>query len=129
MGKKREHKDDCGKKGGCTKLITLREIPLPKITVEKLAEFAIRCAIEVYKEETFLVWANSWLSGEDRSQASACAAYRRHAYSCPAYSAYNAAYVAYRRPAETYAAADAADAASKSMDFDLLAIVNATFKT
>jgi len=52
---------------GVKSLTTIKEIPLPVITDEQKVKFAILCALEVYQEETFVSWANKWLSGEDHS--------------------------------------------------------------
>jgi hypothetical protein len=68
-----EHKDDCGLKGGCTKLTMLKVIPLPKLSLVKRVEFAIRCAVATCKVEKFQEWANNWLDGVDRSERSAYA--------------------------------------------------------
>src|SRR5271157_1206273 len=51
--KKRDH----GLKVGCRRLKTLRQIPLPKITIEHRVRFAILCSIAVYKDKSFLLWA------------------------------------------------------------------------
>ena len=66
---------------GVKQCTTIKQIPLPKITTVQRVHFAILCALQVYKEESFVKWANSWLSGEDRTGtaargawASACAA-------------------------------------------------------
>ena len=58
-------------KVGCTTLTTLRTIPLPILTTEQRVHIAVRCALEVYHEPTFVVWANNWISGEDRSRETA----------------------------------------------------------
>ena len=39
---------DHGLKVGCRKLTTLRQIPLPAVTLEQRVEFGIRCALSVY---------------------------------------------------------------------------------
>jgi hypothetical protein len=52
----------------------LREVAIPDITVEQRVRFAICCALQVCKDESFCKWANSWLSGEDRSKRAAAAA-------------------------------------------------------
>ena len=90
-------KDDLGRKLGVQKCTTIKQIPIPAITLEQKIEFAIRCALVVYKSEKFINWANNWLSSKDRSRQSAAA-----------YAA--AAYAAYAARAAAYAAADAADA-------------------
>lgn len=40
---------------------------LPRVTIEQRVKFAILCAKAVYKEEAFNLWADRWLSGEDRT--------------------------------------------------------------
>ena len=68
-------KTDHGLKIGCTRLTLVREIPVPVVTVEQRVRFAILCAMEVYHDPKWRVWALSRLSGEDRSaRASASAA-------------------------------------------------------
>ena len=61
-------------KCGCKTLTTIREIPLPAITTEMRVRFAILCAKEVCACLSWNAWADKWLSGEDRSWASADAA-------------------------------------------------------
>ena len=68
-------KEDHGLKVGCTKLKTIKVIPLPKITIEQKIKFGILCALEVCKEDKFVTWANKWLSGEDRTRESAYAVF------------------------------------------------------
>lgn len=78
--------------------------------------FAILCAKRVYKEVSWVSWADKWLSGEDRSVAAARAAARAAAAAAAAYAAadaYAAAYAAADADAAVYAAADA-DAAHTS---------------
>ena len=53
-------------KCGVKTLTTVREIPVPEITLEQRVRFAIACAMEVCQEEYFVQWAQKWLSGEDR---------------------------------------------------------------
>ena len=59
-------------KSGCKKLTTLKQIPLPEITLTQRVAFGILCALEVCADESFREWAKKWLSGKNRS---ACAAY------------------------------------------------------
>lgn len=63
-------------KCGCKTLTTVREIPLPAITMEMRVRFAICCAKEVCPAAylAWNAWADKWLSGEDRTQAAAKAA-------------------------------------------------------
>lgn len=53
-------------KCGVKTLTTVREIPVPEITLEQRVRFAISCALEVCQEEYFVQWAQKWLNGEDR---------------------------------------------------------------
>ena len=66
-----------GLKGGCKKMTLVRELPLPAITIKEKVEFAIRCAMLVYQEKTWVAWAENWLSGKDRSKQSATRAAAR----------------------------------------------------
>ena len=61
-------------KVGVKQCTTLRQIPLPEITTEQRVRFAIYCALEVYRNERFVKWANDWLNGTDRSAEAAEAA-------------------------------------------------------
>ena len=45
-----------GLKGGCKRLTLIKKIELPVYTVEQRVKFAILCALEVYKEESFKAW-------------------------------------------------------------------------
>jgi len=69
-----EIKRDRQLKMGCTKLITLKQIPIPKINTEQKVEFAIRCALEVYHDTAFVKWAENWLNNTDRTAKAAWAA-------------------------------------------------------
>jgi hypothetical protein len=44
---------------------------LPRVTIEQRVKFAILCAKAVYKEEAFNLWADRWLSAEDRTKEAA----------------------------------------------------------
>ncbi len=44
---------------------------LPRVTTEQRVKFAILCAKAVYKDEAFNLWADGWLSGDDRTLESA----------------------------------------------------------
>jgi len=85
---------------GCKTLTTIREIPLPEITTEMWIRFAILCTKEASTAavgeawKAWNVWADKWLSGEDRSAAAAAAAAAAEAATSavgPARAAYNAA--------------------------------------
>src|SRR5205823_448610 len=55
-------------------LTTVKKIALPVVTTEQKVRFAILCALEVYKEPSFVAWAADWMSGKDRIQRAAEAA-------------------------------------------------------
>lgn len=57
---------DFGLRVGVTRLTTIREIELPKVATAQRVKFALLCALEVYTEPLFGVWANSWLHEGDR---------------------------------------------------------------
>jgi hypothetical protein len=72
-------------------------------------ELAIRLSLEVYKEKNYVAWANKWLSGEDRTYASATATDATYA-AAYAYASADAAYAA--AYAATYAATSASATAA-----------------
>ena len=101
-------KDDRGLKMGFSSLTTIREIPILEPTVTQQIAFGILCALKVYHDPAFVKWAESWLSGEDRSANAADAAratVAADAAYAPARAATNAAYAAAAYAAAAYAAA------------------------
>ena len=56
---------------GFTTGIVGRVIPLPKITDEQRKRYTIGCVCSVYQKKFFRRWANSWISGRDRSRRAA----------------------------------------------------------
>ena len=66
--------DDHGLKCGCTEMTLAREIDVPVISMEHRIAFGILCASKACKDPAWTVWAEHWLSGEDRSKAAAWAA-------------------------------------------------------
>src|SRR3990167_4694579 len=115
--------DDLGRKFGVQKCTTIKEIPVPVISLNRRIEIAIKCALAVYKEASFVQWANDCLSGKDRSKESArtaraaaraARAAARAAAAADA-DAYDAAAAYAARAAYAYAyAADAARAAARA---------------
>jgi len=105
------HKYDKGLKEGCTTLKLIKEIELPIITLEQRVAFGILCALEVYKEKTFNLWAKNWLNNIDRTNTAAITIAR------DTYAAVNATYAAanatYAAANATYATNDAANDATK----------------
>jgi hypothetical protein len=90
-----DHQLKCGVKS----LTTIKQIPLPVITLEQKVKIAIYCSLKVYKEPMYVAWAKNWLNGKDRSCKAAAVAAADAA----------TAYVAAAADAD---AADAADAAA-----------------
>ena len=85
-------KDDRGLKMGCTRLTTLREIHVPRPTVEHRVAFAIYCVEALgYSEIMWCLWAEAWMKGTDRSYAAANAAANAANAANAAYAAANAA--------------------------------------
>jgi len=55
----------------CTRLKTICQIELPQVTIEQRIRFAILCIKEVYLNVEWNNWADKWLSGENRTSATA----------------------------------------------------------
>ena len=110
-------------KCGVKTLTTLKKIPLPEITLEQRIAIAIHCALTLPQSEGYKVWAEKWLSGEDRSRdaaadaASYAAARAAYAYAASAAAARAASY------------ADAAADASVGNGFNLLGIIEKVVKS
>lgn len=90
----------------CKKFTTIRQIPLPEITLKQQVEIAIRCAMRVYKDPEWLAWADSWLSDQNRTPAAAGAAARATVEA--------ASWAVWAAEAASVAAARAAEAASEA---------------
>jgi hypothetical protein len=108
-----------GKKCWSKSQTLISNIPLPIITSEQLCEFAIRCAILVYKNPTYILWANQWLSGINRSADAADAAHAAataHAAHAAAYASAHADAAHASAYAVVAATADAAHAAAYAVD-------------
>lgn len=91
-----EHLEDNGVKECWEHMTLISELTLAAPSIVQRVAFEILCTLKVCSEPTFVLWANRWLSGEDRSKEFADTA------------AYAAA----------HAAADAA--AAKPLDFENL---------
>ena len=59
---------------GVRSLTTVKQLELPEFPLGQRVYYGILCALAVYNEEGFVVWAQKWLSGEDRSAGAARAA-------------------------------------------------------
>jgi hypothetical protein len=90
------HKDDRGLKIGFENLTTIKELPLPDVTLTQRVAFGILCALEVETNTKWRAWATAWIDGTDRSRAAytAYTAAARAAYTAIAAAAYAAAYAA-----------------------------------
>jgi len=64
-------KDDNGLKVCYTEARLIKPIETPVWTTPQRIAFGIYCALAVYREESFVEWAENWLSGKDRSARSA----------------------------------------------------------
>ncbi len=115
---KGKHKDDNGLKCGYSKARLIKELELPKFTLNQKAAFAILCSLEVYKEKNYVKWAKNWLSGKDRTKEAADAAAKgaMGAWAAVAVQTAWAAQTAAR--AATWAAQTAAWASSKKINFE-----------
>ena len=107
-------------KAGCTQLTTIRQIEKPVFTKNQKVYFAILCAKEVCEDKSWNAWADKWISGEDRTEKSAAAAYAASSYAAYAAAAYAAA-ASYTSYANANAYTSYAYANAKNID--LLSII------
>ncbi len=63
-----------GLKYACKKQTPKRTVCLPVVSLNQRVAFAIKTALLVYRDASFVVWAENWLSGKDRSAAAALSA-------------------------------------------------------
>ena len=98
-----------GKKQASLEQTLLQELPLPILSIKQRVQIAILYAKTVYTDIAWNAWADSWLSGKDRTTTSAYAAANAAAYAA-AHTADNAA--ADAANAAAYAAAHADHAAA-----------------
>jgi hypothetical protein len=118
-------------KCGCRALTLVREMEFIAPTTNQRVAFAIYCGQTVPKPQEWNGWASRWLSGEDRSAASAyaadayavaAAAYAAAAAAAAAAYAAAAAAAADAYAAAAYAANAAAHAHASAAALDLFAI-------
>lgn len=113
-------------KEGWRRMRLVREIDVPKITMEQRVRYGILVSLQVYDDPDYRRWAEGWLSDKDRSEAAAWAAAQAAKHNVgPAASASAASWAARGgRPAKNVAesAAVAAWAATRAADIDLAAI-------
>lgn len=120
-GKCKIEKEDRGLKHGTTQFTTIKQIKVPKISMEQTVTFGILCALEVYKDKNFVKWAKNWLNNKDRTSDAANAAHNAaydaaYAIFAAAYAAAYAAYAAYAAADVTYVAADVTYATAHATD-------------
>jgi len=108
-----EVKENRGVKFGTTKLMTIKRITIPEISLVQKVCFGILCSKNIYKNKYWNQWADNYLSGKDRTpNAAYAAAYATDAAYAAAYAAYAAAYAAYAATDAAYATDAAAYAAA-----------------
>jgi len=80
---------DKGLKEGWTRMRIIEEMEVPQLSHINRIAFGILCALEVCKDEKWVLWANNWLENKDRSIESAryAAAYAANAAAAAAYYA------------------------------------------
>jgi hypothetical protein len=94
-------------KAGCTKMVLVKELDLPQVTMEQRVGYAILCGLKVCRDAAWRAWAEAWLAGEDRSAETAEAA-------APAMASWASAEAAAARA--SWAAAAAQAAAAENLD-------------
>jgi len=126
-------------KCGCRTLTTIREIPVPKISMEQKLRFAIGIGMLSWNNFAYHQWARNWLSGADRTteaaeaaEAEARMARTTEAVAAAADAAWTAAWTAEAAEASARVArtAEAMETAVRTtawvaeamVDFDLFAI-------
>jgi hypothetical protein len=61
-------------KGGARRARLLTELPLSLISLSQRVEIAIRCVLTLHSEPNFVIWAENWLNGTNRTKAAAAKA-------------------------------------------------------
>ena len=69
-----ETKNDNGMKRGFRRMRLVKELSTPVITTIQRAAYGILCAKQVCTDPGFAIWADRWLSGENRAARAAEAA-------------------------------------------------------
>ena len=69
-----ETKNDNGMKRGFRRMRLVKELSTPVITTIQRAAYGILCAKQVCTDPGFAIWADRWLSGENRAAWAAWAA-------------------------------------------------------
>ena len=63
-------------KGGCRKASFVKELAVPEIPAEQKIAFVIKISLKYCRDADYILWANNWLNGKDRSYCAARAAAR-----------------------------------------------------
>ncbi len=100
-----------GTNGGSKRMTLIRELPLPVVTLTNRQAFGILSAKEVFREPQWTMWAERWLSGEDRTPSAPAARVEALAEELEEVASWAAAAVA---TASETASAMAAAAAAKA---------------
>ena len=93
---------------GFTTGVVGKDVPLPKITLEQKLRYAIGSACSVCEEKPFRKWADNWISGKDRTKATAWATARAAWAIGVAEAAEAAEAIGAAEAAETYETSEAA---------------------
>jgi hypothetical protein len=103
-------KTDCGLKVGCASLTTLVRMENPQIATVNRVAFGILCALQVYQDPEWVIWAEGWLadSNHSRTDGAAARAVARAVYAAGAVHAMYAAQAAADAAHTTVCAVDAA---------------------
>ena len=96
-------------KGGARRARLVRELPLSLITPTQRVEIGIRCVQGLHSEPNFVIWAENWLNGTNRTKtAAAQAAWRAKESAARAWRAWEATALAAEAAALAARPADAA---------------------
>jgi len=96
-------------KGGARRARLVRELPLSLITPTQRVEIGIRCVQGLHSEPNFVIWAENWLNGTNRTKtAAAQAAWRAKESAAGAWRAWEARALAAEAAALAARPADAA---------------------
>jgi hypothetical protein len=107
-------------KGGARRARLLTELPLSLITPTQRVEIGIRCVQGLHSEPNFVIWAENWLNGTNRTKTAAAKAAWR-AWEAAALAAEAGAWAAEATALAAEAAALAAEAAALAAEATALA--------
>ena len=111
-------------KVGVKSCTTIRQIPLPELTLNQRVRFAILCALKVYHEKSFTEWAKNWMDGNNRTaEAAEAAAWAAAEAAGAAEAAAEAAEAAEAAVRAAWAAGAAARAAGAAANIDFVSLI------